>query len=96
MFGAFRPMIGMAFGAVMLVLCGSGILPLGPMSDVQNNMPKKLFFYTLISFFAGFSERWAQDMLGRAADQIGNRDETRKRNKHKNNRHQGPIPRVRR
>jgi len=96
LFGVFRPMIGMAFGAVMLVLCGSGILPLSPMSDVYNNMPKELFFYIFISFAAGFSERWAQDMLGRAASQIGSQDETRRSNKQTNNRHQSLIPRARR
>jgi hypothetical protein len=65
----------------MLVLYHSGVLSLGPIGDQTGT--KQLFFYTLISFLAGFSERWAQDMLGRAADQIGVRDEAQNRNKQK-------------
>ncbi|HEX4556474.1 MAG TPA: hypothetical protein VH249_20965 [Xanthobacteraceae bacterium] len=66
MLGAFRPVIGMVLGAAMWVLAASGVLAVGPKDPAQ--LP---FFYILIAFLAGFSERWAQDMLGRAADQIG-------------------------
>jgi hypothetical protein len=66
MFGGFRPVIGMAFGAAMWVMAGSGVLALGP-----SEASKIPYFQILIAFLAGFSERWAQDMLGRTADQIG-------------------------
>jgi hypothetical protein len=65
MLGAFRPVIGMVMGAAMWVLTASGVLAIVP-SD-----PGKLtFFRILTAFLAGFSERWAQDMLGRTAEQI--------------------------
>jgi hypothetical protein len=68
MLGTFRPVIGMVMGAAMWVLTASGVLSIGP-SD-----PSKLtFFRILTAFLAGFSERWAQDMLGRTAEQIAGR-----------------------
>jgi hypothetical protein len=68
MLGAFRPVIGMVMGAAMCVLTASGVLAIVP-SD-----PSKLtFFRILMAFLAGFSERWAQDMLGRTAGQIAGR-----------------------
>lgn len=66
--GAFRPVIGLALGAAMWALAESGILALRPRENSN-----EAIFYVLIAFLAGFSERWAQDMLGRAADQIGGR-----------------------
>jgi hypothetical protein len=69
MLGAFRPVIGMVFGAAMWVLSESNVLGIGP-----TDQHKMLYFHILIAFLAGFSERWAQDMLGRASDQISGRD----------------------
>lgn len=59
--GAFRPFIGAVFGVALAVLIDSGLLPLrvGASEPGQN-------FYAAIAFLAGFSERWAQDMLGLA------------------------------
>jgi len=68
MLGGFRPVIGMALGAAMWVLTGSGVL-----SVVPSDPSKGSFFRVLTAFLAGFSERWAQDMLGRTAEQIGGR-----------------------
>ena len=68
MLGAFRPVIGMVMGAAMWVLTASGVLTILP-SD-----PSKLtFFRILTAFLAGFSERWAQDMLGSTTRQIAGR-----------------------
>jgi hypothetical protein len=68
MLGAFRPIIGMVLGAAMWVLTGSGVLAVVP------NDPTKIeFFRVLAAFLAGFSERWAQDMLGRAASHLEGR-----------------------
>jgi hypothetical protein len=64
MLGAFRPVIGMALGAVMWVLTGSGVLVV-PADPIQLR-----FFRVLAAFLAGFSERWAQDMLGHTANHI--------------------------
>jgi hypothetical protein len=88
MFGGFRPVIGMAFGAAMLVLYESGILSIGPIGDQTKT--KQLFFFTLISFLAGFSERWAQDMLGRTADQLSVRDESENKPKANRPTNRGP------
>jgi hypothetical protein len=64
MLGGFRPFIGMIFGAAMWALSASGVLAIGPSGE------GRLPFFFLIAFLAGFSERWAQDMLGRSADEI--------------------------
>jgi hypothetical protein len=68
MLGAFRPVIGMVMGGAMWVMTASGVLAILP-SD-----PSKLtFFRILTAFLAGFSERWAQDMLGSTTRQIAGR-----------------------
>jgi hypothetical protein len=72
--GVFRPAIGMVFGVALWVLSASNALGIGPKDETL--MP---FFQILIAFLAGFSERWAQDMLGRAADQIGGSSVSAKR-----------------
>jgi hypothetical protein len=54
----------MIFGAAMWALSASGVLAIGPSGE------GRLPFFFLIAFLAGFSERWAQDMLGRSADEI--------------------------
>lgn len=71
MLGAFRPIIGMTFGAAMWVLANTGLFIIGPNEQTRH------FAHILIAFLAGFSERWAQDMLGRTADQISNHGGTR-------------------
>jgi hypothetical protein len=68
MLGGFRPVIGMIFGAAMWALSASGVLPIGPKVETVEG---RLAFFLLIAFLAGFSERLAQDMLGRSADEIG-------------------------
>ncbi len=75
LFGGFRPVIGMVFGAVMWVLASSEVFAI----SAGSGPIQKRFFYTLIAFLAGFSERWAQDMLGRTADQISGHRGTQKR-----------------
>ncbi len=56
--GAFRPVIGAVFGVVFCVMSEGKVLPLAPQStDVAP------YFYSGLAFIAGFSERWAQDML---------------------------------
>lgn len=57
--GAFRPIIGAVFGVALYVLPASGLLPL----RIPDNPSQQLYFYAGIAFLAGFSERWAQDML---------------------------------
>lgn len=57
--GAVRPVVGVTAGAALCVLAASGLLPL----KVPSNPGDQALFFVGISFLAGFSERWAQDML---------------------------------
>jgi hypothetical protein len=52
--GTFRPIIGAIFGLVVFSMLAGGVLPIK-----QQN----IFFYGALAFFAGFSERFAQDIL---------------------------------
>jgi hypothetical protein len=62
MLGAFRPILGAIFGTVAYFALESDFLPLTPPPE-----PGKVFFYyPLIAFFAGFSERFAHVVLGEA------------------------------
>lgn len=60
--GAFRPVIGAVFGAAIYVLVAGGLIPaLRPPEAAEAG-----FFFSGLAFLAGFSERWAQDMLSLA------------------------------
>jgi ABC-type branched-subunit amino acid transport system permease subunit len=58
--GGFRPLVGAVFGTVAYFALQSGFININP--------PKgdELFYFALISFLAGFSERFAQVILGGA------------------------------
>jgi hypothetical protein len=58
--GVIRPLLGALFGgAIYLLLAGELISITGAPKD----QTKLLYFYTGIAFLAGFSERWAQDVV---------------------------------
>jgi len=58
--GVIRPLLGALFGgAIYLLLAGELISITGAPKDAT----KLLYFYTGIAFLAGFSERWAQDVV---------------------------------
>lgn len=57
--GEFRPIIGATMGLILYFLMMSDLLPL----DVPDNSLTQLFFILSIAFSAGFTERWAKDML---------------------------------
>jgi VIT1/CCC1 family predicted Fe2+/Mn2+ transporter len=57
--GAFRPLIGAIFGVALYFGIESGLLP----AEVPEEGTALFFFFAFIAFLAGFSERWAQDML---------------------------------
>jgi hypothetical protein len=59
--GAFRPLVGAVFGAVLYVLVIGGLLPLA--SPPAEQMDKVATFFAGLAFVAGFSERWAQDTI---------------------------------
>jgi hypothetical protein len=64
--GVFRPIMGSIFGASTLTLVMSGLLPV----QVPTDPLKEISFFLIIAFIAGFSERWAQDMLVDAGRRI--------------------------
>jgi hypothetical protein len=57
--GGIRPMVGALFGAAFHVLVAGGLLPIA-IPDDPVRIP---LFFVGLAFLAGFSERWAQDML---------------------------------
>lgn len=61
--GLIRPLLGALFGAAIYVLLSGGLLTLEP---PHTGMRSQIFFYVGIAFIAGFSERFAQDMVARA------------------------------
>lgn len=67
--GAFRPVVGAVFGAVLYALILGGLLPLDvPDAGGQAGGGAEAggdirFFFAAVAFLAGFSERWAQDTI---------------------------------
>jgi hypothetical protein len=59
--GLIRPLLGGLFGPAVYVLLAGGLLSIQPPSGGD-----ELLYYLGIAFVAGFSERFAQDMLARA------------------------------
>jgi sulfite exporter TauE/SafE len=57
--GALRPFVGAVFGLITFFALKSGVVAL----DITNHQSKSTYFYILFAFAAGFSERFAQDML---------------------------------
>jgi hypothetical protein len=68
--GAVRPFVGAVFGLVLLALLEASFLPI----DLSGDEQARFFIVALLSFAAGFNERWAQDVLlqttGRTIDAI--------------------------
>jgi hypothetical protein len=60
MLGAFRPVLGAIFGVLAYFAIGSKVLPVTPAGA------KPFFYFALIAFVAGFSERFAHVILGSA------------------------------
>lgn len=66
--GAFRPIIGAAFGVFLLAIFSSEIIVLNPTSN-KNESSKGYLIFTL-AFVAGFSERLAKDIILRTEDAV--------------------------
>jgi hypothetical protein len=64
--GLIRPMLGAIFGAAVYVLLAGGLVSIERPKDTT-----ELFFYIGIAFVAGFSERFAQDMVARTPGGAG-------------------------
>jgi hypothetical protein len=65
-FGIFRPLLGAAFGLVLYAAIASGIVRLQ-----INDSGTQTYFYALLSFAAGWSERLAKDVLDAADTTVG-------------------------
>jgi hypothetical protein len=58
--GIFRTVIGSVLAVAVLILVLGGLLPLSAPTDAAT----RAFFFAGLAFLAGFSERFAQDMIG--------------------------------
>jgi hypothetical protein len=56
--GGLRPSIGAAFASAFVVFQNGNLIPIKPAEGVL--LPA---YYAGVGFIAGFSERWAQDMV---------------------------------
>lgn len=65
--GAFRPILGAVLGVAVPVFFIGGIAAAGaaPADD------KARYFYLALAFAAGFSERWAQDLIAKQPSALG-------------------------
>lgn len=68
--GMFRPAVGSLFGIAIYVLILAGLLPLSREPQTE------LALAAALGFLAGFSERWAQDVVTSAADGVANASAT--------------------
>jgi hypothetical protein len=62
LFGMLRPLIGGFVGTAFHVLVLAGLIPLA----LPDDRTATLYFLMGVAFLAGFSERWAKDLLGKA------------------------------
>ena len=58
--GLLRPLLGALFGGALYLLLAGGLVTV---AQTPNDATKLIYFYTGIAFVAGFSERWAQDVV---------------------------------
>jgi hypothetical protein len=63
--GLFRPIIGGIFGLALYILLNAGLVDVFKLPE--HDPAKRLFFFGAVAFLAGFSERWAQDVMVGAA-----------------------------
>lgn len=62
--GFFKPVIGTSFALFVFALINSGIFP------ILIEHEKSQFFYIALSFVAGFSERFAQDIVRKTEEAV--------------------------
>jgi hypothetical protein len=60
--GMARPFVGAAFAVLIFLGLKSGLVDLGVLSDNTQTV----YFYAVVGFAAGFSERWARVLIGKA------------------------------
>jgi hypothetical protein len=67
--GVCRPFIGAVMGVALWCLIAGGLLPF----EIRSN--NTILYFSSIGFLAGFSERWAQDMLAISKKAVSGKDE---------------------
>ena len=67
---SFRPLIGAVFALVLYFALLGGLIQLGPDSSGDTSFE----YYAVLSFFAGFSERWVRGVLS-PVSQLANADD---------------------
>lgn len=80
--GGIRPWIGAMFAFALYLAVKGQLVDLLPTidqtpapKDATTQSEKALYFYATIAFLAGFSERWAQVLLGNVGSKAGGLDE---------------------
>jgi hypothetical protein len=63
--GFFKPVIGTSFALFLFALFNAGLIPIEIKEGSEN------YFFAAISFVAGFSERFAQDILSKTEKSVG-------------------------
>ena len=61
--GMFRPVVGSMFAVAINVIVLAGLVP-------QLTIGPEVAFFAAVGFIAGFSERWAQDMVAVAQSNL--------------------------
>ena len=73
--GSIRPWIGALFALGLYLALKSQLV------DAFGSVPKELYFYATVAFLAGFSERWAQVLLGSVAGDAEKRESDCQKNR---------------
>jgi len=89
--GSIRPWIGAMFAFALYLAIRGELVDLLPTIDQTSGgsnasatdpSEKALYFYATVAFLAGFSERWAQVLLGGVGSKAGEADEDDGRSEH--------------
>lgn len=62
--GLFKPVVGCAFALFVFAVLSSGLIPVAIQAE------KSRYFFAALSFVAGFSERFAQDVVTKTATTV--------------------------
>ena len=81
--GFFRPVLGAVFGLAAYVFLNAGLLQITGLPGSQatgSEEDARIFFFAAIAFLAGFSERWAKDVLSLSTPNSGEADDVHTEN----------------
>jgi hypothetical protein len=72
--GLFKPVIGMAFGVFVYAALQSGLIPVKLPEQPSGGMDRAPFFFLVVAFLSGFSERFAGDIASSAEQAVTSAD----------------------